>query len=353
MRSSLPSTVGNRLDGLDLARYFAFFGMVIVNFKVVMGAEGSGDLLSLITGSIEGRAAATFVVLAGIGLGLSGVKSINETISVTIRRAVFLLVLGLLNTLVFDADILHYYAFYFFFGALLLSFSNRFLITGILALNIIFVILTLVLDYDSGWNWNEFSYIDFWTPLGFIRNLFFNGWHPVIPWLGFLLFGIVLSRLPLAERSMQWKLIIGGLLSITVAELLSTVVSPALKSIDAELLFFASIQPVPPMPLYSLAGIGTASTVIGFCLLISKWAEQRGISGFLLPAGRQTLTLYIAHIIIGMGILEELEMLGGQTVTTAVMSAILFCVFATVYAIFWSKLFKRGPIEALMRKLTG
>ena len=28
----------NRLHGLDLARYIAFFGMVIVNFKVVMGA---------------------------------------------------------------------------------------------------------------------------------------------------------------------------------------------------------------------------------------------------------------------------------------------------------------------------
>ena len=40
----------------------------------------------------------------------------------------FLLVLGLLNMLIFDADILHYYAFYFFFGVLLLPLGNRALI---------------------------------------------------------------------------------------------------------------------------------------------------------------------------------------------------------------------------------
>ena len=106
-----PSTPKPRLDGIDLARYFAFVGMVIVNFKVVMGAELNNGLLSLLTQALEGKAAATFVVLAGIGLGLAGAKSVNHTILVTLKRAVFLLVLGLANTLIFDADILHYYAF--------------------------------------------------------------------------------------------------------------------------------------------------------------------------------------------------------------------------------------------------
>ncbi len=31
-----------RIEGLDLARFFAFVGMVIVNFKIVMGAGGDG-----------------------------------------------------------------------------------------------------------------------------------------------------------------------------------------------------------------------------------------------------------------------------------------------------------------------
>ena len=34
---------GSRLEGLDVARYFAFVGMVVVNFTIVMGAENDGD----------------------------------------------------------------------------------------------------------------------------------------------------------------------------------------------------------------------------------------------------------------------------------------------------------------------
>ncbi len=63
-------TPSERLHGLDFARFLAFAGMVFVNFHVVTGS-GSGGLWA--TGflvSLEGKAAATFVVLAGIGLGL-------------------------------------------------------------------------------------------------------------------------------------------------------------------------------------------------------------------------------------------------------------------------------------------
>ncbi|WP_392341861.1 DUF418 domain-containing protein [Phaeobacter sp. BS23] len=71
------------------------------------------------------------------------------------------------------------------------------------------------------------------------------------------------------------------------------------------------------------------------------------------PAGRQTLTLYIAHILIGMGILEEMNMLEGQTPETAVAAALLFCICATGYAWLWSRFAKTGPIEMVMRKLAG
>lgn len=78
-----PTLASDRLEGLDLARYFAFVGMVIVNFKITMGAEGEIGVLNLLTTALEGRAAATFVVLAGIGLGLAGLKGVDRTISVT------------------------------------------------------------------------------------------------------------------------------------------------------------------------------------------------------------------------------------------------------------------------------
>ncbi len=58
-----------RIDGLDLARYLALVGMVIVNFSIVMGADNDTGWAHAFAQSLSGRAAATFVVLAGIGLG--------------------------------------------------------------------------------------------------------------------------------------------------------------------------------------------------------------------------------------------------------------------------------------------
>lgn len=348
-----PTPVSNRLEGLDLARYFAFVGMVIVNFKIAMGAEGGTGLLHLLTSALEGRAAATFVVLAGIGLGLSGLKGLDQTITVTIKRAVFLLVIGLFNMTIFDADILHYYAFYFLFGVLLLPLGSRTLFGILVGLNLAFVIMILTLNYDAGWNWNDYTYSDFWTPVGFVRNLFFNGWHPVIPWLGFLLFGILLSRASLASRATQTKLVVGGAAAFAIAEVVSALLAAQLAPIEPDLAALATTEPVPPMPLYTMAGLGAACVLIGICLMISDWMKSVGVLGLLVPAGQQTLTLYIAHIVIGMWVLEAMGMLGGQSVGQSVAASALFCLTATIYAVNWANWFKRGPIEALMRKVAG
>ena len=58
-----------RINGIDLARALAIFGMIIVNFKMVIGAEGDEQLLSLVN-LLSGKAAALFVTLAGVGIAL-------------------------------------------------------------------------------------------------------------------------------------------------------------------------------------------------------------------------------------------------------------------------------------------
>ena len=343
-----------RLDGLDFARFLAFVGMVFVNFKIVMGAEGGDDWLSLATGALEGRAAATFVVLAGVGLGLSAARGdISRTVGVTVRRAIFLLVLGLVNMLIFDADILHYYTFYFLFGVLLLPLSSRGLAVSMLLIVLTSVGMLLFLDYDAGWDWTNYAYQGFWTPTGFVRNLFFNGWHPVFPWLAFLLYGVILGRLSLGEKRIHMRMIVGGALIVVVAETTGRVLQPTLASIDPELIYFATTAPIPPMPLYVLSGIGTATAVIGLCMSSAEWLSRKGVLEIANPAGRQTLTLYVAHIIIGMGTLEALGMIGGQSIQAATLAAAVFCLLTIVYAYYWSRSFKRGPIETLMRKIAG
>ena len=71
-----PASPQPRLAGLDIARALAVFGMVVVNFKIVLGAAQAGpSWLVSVTDLLDGRAAATFVLLAGVGLGSNTLDS--------------------------------------------------------------------------------------------------------------------------------------------------------------------------------------------------------------------------------------------------------------------------------------
>ncbi len=343
-----------RLQGLDMARFLAFVGMVIVNFKIVMGAEIGTGWAATFGGLLEGRAAASFVVLAGIGLGLAypigGRPNRPSDRFVIIKRAVFLMIAGLLNMLIFEADILHYYAVYFLFGAALLGLGNRALFWSILAINIVFVTMLFTLDYEAGWDWANYAYPEFWTPIGFFRNLFFNGWHPVFPWLSFLLVGIILSRLPLHTGRTQARMVGFGAACIALAEGIAAGMRAMVPANDAELAEIMSTSVLPPMPFYVLAGTGAACILIGLCLWL---APRLPALSLFTAAGRQTLTLYLAHILIGMGTLEILGMTQNQTPAQSLQASLLFCALAALYAWLWSRFFKRGPVEALMRRLCG
>ena len=100
-------------------------------------------------------------------------------------------------------------------------------------------------------------------------------------------------------------------------------------------------------------GMGAASALTGLCLLLNPTARGSGLLGWVAPAGRQTLTLYIAHIVIGMGLLEALRLTENQSTATALFASLVFCAAAATFAWLWSRRFRRGPVEALMRRLAG
>lgn len=343
-----------RLEGLDIARWFAFVGMVIVNFNIVLVATANNQgIYQTFVEALQGRAAATFVVLAGIGLGLS-VRNSGKLPSFTtiVIRSLFLFVIGMLNQIIFEADIIHFYAVYFLLGFVFLGQSSKVLWWGIAALVCGFVGMSLLFDYSTGWNWSTYAYDDFWTLEGFLRNLFFNGWHPVFPWLSFLLFGMWLSRLELGSRKTQWNLVlIGGLVFVSVTAL-SYWLTGILKPLEEEAELLVTTSPVPPMPLFVLAGFGISSFVVGLCLLFENVFRQVRLLDFIVPAGKMTLTLYFAHIIIGMGILEALGYLDSQTPGRAIVFALAFCMAATVVALLWNIKFRYGPLEAIQRRLS-
>jgi uncharacterized membrane protein YeiB len=115
-QSSAPSSApAERVFGFDLARALAIYGMVVVHFSLTKAAERTAPgWLNLALGFLDGRAAATFVVLAGIGVTLMSYRAVKgaDPLAISnvrralIRRGLFLLVLGFINLRIWPGDIL-------------------------------------------------------------------------------------------------------------------------------------------------------------------------------------------------------------------------------------------------------
>ncbi len=354
----------SRIIGYDFARALAVLGMIIVNFKIVMNASEAGaDWLIRLVGLLEGRAAATFVVLAGVGLALlsrrarlagdqDGISNNRRTL---LKRALFLFVVGLLYTPIWPADILHFYGIYIAIGAFLLAASDRSLWMWIGVFAAGFVVMMFVFDYEQGWDWNTLAYTDFWTPVGMARHLFFNGFHPVFPWTAFLLAGMWLGRQDMGNPATRRQILFIGVGAVILAEAASALliqsVIPDLGVETAESLF--GTQPMPPMPLYLLGGGGTAFAVIALSIMLTnRLAGARWLEPFI-SVGQLALTIYVAHVVIGMGGLEMLGMLENRSLIFATTSAIIFYGASMLFAFLWRKRFKRGPLEWVMRRATA
>jgi len=346
-----------RLHGLDLARFLAFAGMVIVNFQVAMlapSATASG-LLEHATIVFEGKAAATFVALAGIGVALAHRRKASGGLhAAMLKRATFLLVLGLFNMIIFEADIIHYYAFYSVFGIWFLPLDKSALLIATIVIILAFPVLMIGFNYDAGWDWNTLSYSGVWTVSGFVTNLFFNGWHPVVPWLAFFTFGMFLAKLDIANKKTGRNLTAIGIAGIVVIPLLSQSITLFVTPvIGADVATLFATSPVPPGPLYMLNGLAASMLVIGLCLMLPNTLYQINVVKTLCQTGQQTLTLYFAHILIGMSILEALKLIETTNATVALWAAFGFVGASAVFVYFWRKKFERGPIEELMRRITG
>jgi len=358
--------MNKRIRGYDFARAFAIFGMVIVNFKIVMGASAGSTWLKSAAGLLEGRAAAVFVILAGVGISLMTAKArlgpspalmAQQRVSL-LKRAFLLIVVGLSYSPIWPADILHFYGFYIVVGVFLLSAKDRMLIISAIFFTMGFALLLLVFDYDAGWNWETLSYTDFWTFSGMIRHIFFNGFHPVFPWASFLLIGMWLGRQDMSSVSLRRKLLFVSFFIWVVTELLSDLAfvcfSELISNMSAEdIAALFATKPVPPMPQYILSAGSAAIFFIVCCISLTlKFANSRFFD-VLCKTGQLSLTLYVAHVIIGMGFLEAIGRLENQTIEFALTSALVFNLLSIIFAWAWVSQFKTGPLEKIFRKLAG
>jgi len=354
----------NRIVGIDVSRALAIVGMIMVNFKIVFGSTGN-EGYKYITSFLEGKAAAVFVVLAGIGIAFmsnNAVKSNNKIKLKSIRtkiakRAIFLFIIGLLYTPIWIADILHFYGIYMLITLLFISSSQKLIFNLALSLILVYPLLMLIWNYDTGWNFKTFVYSEFWSVSGFFRNLFYNGFHPVIPWTAFMLFGLWFGKQDLSSNKFIKKSILISISLFVTMLILSNVLLLTLSDGNHTTLLqlkqVLGTNPMPPLPIYMISGTSFAIFIISICILIAKKYKTNFIIVALTKTGQLALTFYIAHVIIGMGFIELIypEKIGNYSIQFSIMYALAFSAFCVLFAVFWTKYNKTGPLESVLRKI--
>jgi uncharacterized protein len=353
----------NRIIGFDLARAYAIFGMFIVNFNTVFGDHNDQRFLGKFLVLFSGNSSTVFVMLAGMGVALMTNREGGYTPedrsrlrNTILKRAGFLFVIGLLFCVWWPADILHLYGGYMSIGALLVFLDKKYYLWTALATVLIFHLLLVVTPYERGWDFNTLTYIDFWTVKGFLRNTFYNGWNPILPWLAYFTIGLYLGRLDWTQKHTPKAIFIPGLV-LFVSVFTFQAASPYLN-LDEEVLFFINADYIPPLLPFIVSTTGFGLMLIAAFMFLSKYVSERNWAKDVAKTGQMTLTHYISHLTIGVLLFSFLKGQGVSLHETHVPPAYIllfsigYFIASFCFSKYWAKKFPQGPLETVMRKIS-
>jgi len=339
----------DRIIGLDIARAVAVLGMILVNFRgKVHPATLDATNLAWVLDRMEGKWAAVFVVLAGVGIGMQARNAETPLARVRLRRSLLvrasaLLAIGVLHQHWWTWDILAFYGVYIAAGVLFLRAPSLVLWAAIAAMLL-----------GSGWQWMHLlrPELDFWTLRGAAGKLLFWGNHPFLPWFALFLFGLWLSRVDLRNGSVRARLFVVGILVLGAAEYANAVVraeGPGLS--DPAWLDMLRTWPRPTRPGFAISGIAFATLAIVATIELTCGREHFGPVMALQAGGQLALTLYIAHV---PAILVPLAHGWAPTSLLGLVTyAVVVYIVGISGALWWRRRYDRGPLETLLAAVTS
>ena len=336
-----------RLLGVDATRGLALLGMAAV--RVVPDRT---------YGVAGGRSAATFAVLAGVGLALAtgGQRRAAERWPGVLARAAVIGVVGLLVGIPDSgvAVILVYYALLFVLAVPLLRLRAPALAAVALAVAVAVPVASqAVRDHLPSPDRGNPTPADLVArPLRLLLELALTGYYPALAWLAYLAAGLAVGRLPLRSPRVAAGLLAGGagvaVLSYVTADLLLALPA-AQESVDQPLptqfygttpttswWYLAVRTPHASTPLDLLHTTGCALAVLGALLLLAHAARPLLVP--LAAAGSMTLTLYTAHVLALAG-----DVLPADPEESYLLQVLLALAVATL----WRHHVGRGPLEAV------
>jgi uncharacterized membrane protein YeiB len=363
-----PSTP--RVIGFDIARALAILAMMVDHCAQALGPAQPIGWGGALLGMIDGRASAIFVVLAGVGVTLLNRRQTPAEIrAVLIRRGAFLLAIGFINQAIWPGDILRLFGVTMMAAGFFVGFSSRKLLATAIAVICAFPVLMLVSDYNARWDWDSYTYRGLWTPAGALRNLFYDGFRPVIPWAGLLILGMWIGRLDTTRASVRRRMLLWGVGLTAGAETVSHYAlaywlkHPHGFSEDT-IRAICETGSMPPLPIFVMTVIGTALTFIALALMVGhRWSENKlhplhvalgdWLMRPLMATGQMALTWYIFHIAVGAVWVSRRGWHSAGTVTNGILfGAVFFCVLVVISAV-WKRHFKYGPMEWVLRNVSN
>ncbi len=357
-----------RMAGPDVVRAVALIGVVVMNFHgylILRDIESGGihaptgwldELFDPWDGPLSTRFAATFVLVAGVGVTLLTRRTLDQPTRVSemrwrlVRRGVFLYVVGLLLEQIWPGTIIVYYGVMFVLAAGIFTWRSRFIV----AAGVVTAVAATVLRswrFDRARNGESTSWL---TSPGddsirrYVFDVVVNGTHPLLPWFSFLCGGIVLGRiLPL----WWWRraAVGAGLASVSAAWFLSALLASDDGGNLAGVVF--SIDPLDRSIVYVTSALGTA--LLAYVAI--DWLAERvpAVTDPLRRAGQLTLSLYLAHVLVFNLLVDWLGWVEPAGTSSALLFAASFWVGAIALAAWWQRRFGRGPAEYLYRAFGG
>ena len=367
----------SRIESLDVARAIALFGVVAMNFHAYLNGAQSmyptqpsvwDRLFNPLTGPLTTRFAATFVLIAGIGVSLFTQRAresnnradIQHARIVLLRRGTLLYVLGYFVQWIWPGTILFYYGAYFIIAAAVFAWSSRQLI-GLCTISIVAAAglswwrASQLLDGNLT-NWLSPSPN---SPRNLLIRTFVDYTHPVFPWIAFFIAGIMLGRHIHHLSKIRLPLMFFAILVVLATHAANFLLTPTSQISDRNFVLakLLSTQPLDRGILFSLGTLATA--VVALCL-VSLVVERalrtialRLFVKLLARAGRMTLSVYLLHVVFFNLVVHRLHWVGATGLDTTLVLSISFYVVAIFIASWWNKHFGLGPAERVYRAFGG
>jgi uncharacterized membrane protein YeiB len=369
--ATAPATSRARLVGPDVTRAVALVGVVVMNYHGYLNGSDAaaqrGDpfftrLFDPWHGVLSTRFAATFVLVAGVGVSLLTERSRRSgdrtAIGVDrwklVRRGVLLYAFGFVLDWIWPGTILVYYGAFFVAAAALFTLRTRWLV----------VVGTVAALTAAGVQWwaavrqADGHSVDWLlapdtlgarSPRGLLFDTFLDGTHPLLPWLAFLCAGMVLGR---SVRTLPHLRLAAIGLSITLFTYLVNHVGTSGHAADRVRVQVLATSPFERGLLYTLGTLGTA--VAAFCII--SWLAERtadtGATQLLQRAGQMTLSIYVAHVLVFNLMVDWLGAVGGG-LGSALLFALAFWTLAVPTASMWRRFAGQGPLERVYRRFGG